>query len=225
MHVHCRPESQIWGFTEICLFSDDFLSLWNLRHWSYHHHFICPIMQQYAHLHEYDSRRAGQQGPIRTLTAALKRSIKTITGCIFYMLEVFKNKRIHIYIYPEHVCVQLRVCWQCGTACIRLLHASCAYQSICPACLAMDGWMQDSFIHPASLTMQAVPTMAIPSQGLWHSYSAFSALTLLVGWQKGRPACKKNWVVRCWRGYLSGARCGLAYCPADSTSAHCPLLQ
>jgi len=50
----------------------------------HHHHFICPIMQQYAHLREYDSRRAGQQGPIRTLTAALKRSIKTVTGCIFY---------------------------------------------------------------------------------------------------------------------------------------------
>jgi len=42
----------------------------------HHHHFICPIIQQYAHLHEYDSRRAGQQGPIRTITATLKRSIK-----------------------------------------------------------------------------------------------------------------------------------------------------
>ena len=50
----------------------------------HHHHFICPIIQQYAHLREYDSRRAGQQGPIRTLPAALKRSIKTVTGCIFY---------------------------------------------------------------------------------------------------------------------------------------------
>ena len=40
---------------------------------------------------------------------------------------------------------------------------------------------------------------------------AFSALTLLVGRQEGHPACKKNWVVRCWRGYLSGARCRLAY--------------
>ena len=50
----------------------------------YHHHFICPIIQQYAHLHEYDSRRAGQQGPTRTLTAALKRVIKTVTGYIFY---------------------------------------------------------------------------------------------------------------------------------------------
>ena len=37
-----------------------------------HRHFICPIIQQYAHLREYDSRRAGQQGLIRTLTAALK---------------------------------------------------------------------------------------------------------------------------------------------------------
>ena len=42
---------------------------------------------------------------------------------------------------------------------------------------------------------------------------AFSALTLLVGRQEGHPACKKTeW----WGdGYLSGARCRLAYCPAD----------
>jgi len=49
--------------------------------------------------------------------------------------------------------------------------------------------------------------------------NAFSALTLLVGWQEGHPACKK-WVVGCWRGYLSGARCRLAYSPADATAAH-----
>jgi len=30
---------------------------------------------------------------------------------------------------------------------------------------------------------------------------AFSALTLLVGWQDGHQACK-NWVVGCWRGCL-----------------------
>jgi len=45
---------------------------------------------------------------------------------------------------------------------------------------------------------------------------AFSALTLLVGWQEGHLACK-NWVVGCWRGYLCGARCTLAYGPADAT--------
>jgi len=53
-------------------------------HFHHHHHFICQIIQQYAHLREYDCRRAGQQGPIRTLTAALKTFNKTVTGCIFY---------------------------------------------------------------------------------------------------------------------------------------------
>ena len=49
-------------------------------------------------------------------------------------------------------------------------------------------------------------------------FSAFSALTLLVGRQEGHPACK-NWVVRYWRGYLSGVRCKwFAYGLADATA-------
>jgi len=28
-------------------------------------------------------------------------------------------------------------------------------------------------------------------------------------------------VLGCWRGYLSGARCRLAYGPADATATHC----
>jgi len=55
------------------------------------------------------------------------------------------------------------------------------------------------------------------------SYIAFSALTLLVGQQEGHPACK-NGVVGCWCGYLSAARCRLAYGPADATATHCLLL-
>jgi len=40
-----------------------------------------------------------------------------------------------------------------------------------------------------------------------------------LGCRKGiRPV--KNWVVGCWRGYLSGARCRLAYGPADATATH-----
>ena len=55
---------------------------------------------------------------------------------------------------------------------------------------------------------------------------AFSALMLLVGRQEGHPACKKNWAVGCWHGYLAaGARCRLAYGPADATATHCLLLQ
>jgi len=45
-----------------------------------------------------------------------------------------------------------------------------------------------------------------------------------LGSRKGiRPV--KNWAVGCWHGYLSGARCRLAYGPADATATHCLLLQ
>jgi len=49
---------------------------------------------------------------------------------------------------------------------------------------------------------------------------AFSALTLLVGQQEEHLAHKKvNRVMRCWRGYLSGAKCRWsAYGPADVTT-------
>jgi len=54
----------------------------------------------------------------------------------------------------------------------------------------------------------------IPSV-LWHCW---------LGGRKGiRPI--KNWVVGCWHGYLSGARCRLAYSPAVATATHCLLLQ
>ena len=36
--------------------------------------------------------------------------------------------------------------------------------------------------------------------------SAFSTLTLLVNHQEEHLACKKNQVMKCWRGYLSGVR-------------------
>ena len=53
---------------------------------------------------------------------------------------------------------------------------------------------------------------------------AFSASTLLVGRQEEHPACK-NWVMRCWCGYLSAARCRLfAYGPADATASQNPII-
>ena len=55
--------------------------------------------------------------------------------------------------------------------------------------------------------------------------NAFSALTLLVGRQEGHPACKKlSGGVLAWLS-VSGARCRLAYGPADSTATHYLLLQ
>jgi len=54
---------------------------------------------------------------------------------------------------------------------------------------------------------------------LFRDFSAFSALTLLVGWQEGHLACK-NWAVGCWHGYLSAVRCRFAYGPANATATH-----
>ena len=54
---------------------------------------------------------------------------------------------------------------------------------------------------------------------------SFSALMLLVGQQEGHPACKKYGVMRCWRGYLSGARCKwFAYSSADATATPSSLI-
>ena len=46
-------------------------------------------------------------------------------------------------------------------------------------------------------------------------------------WLGGRKGIRpvKNWAVECWCGYQSGARCRLAYGPADATATHCLLLQ
>ena len=45
-----------------------------------------------------------------------------------------------------------------------------------------------------------------------------------LGDRKGiRPV--KNWALGCWHGYWSGARCRVAYGPADATATHSLLLQ
>ena len=47
---------------------------------------------------------------------------------------------------------------------------------------------------------------------------------ILVGCQEKHPACK-NWVMRCWCGYRSGARCWLfAYFPAYATASQNPII-
>jgi len=52
---------------------------------------------------------------------------------------------------------------------------------------------------------------------------AFRALTLLVPCQEQHPA-GKNRLIRCWHGYLSGARCRwFAYGPADATATRSSL--
>ena len=60
----------------------------------------------------------------------------------------------------------------------------------------------------------------------WLNYTlvAFSVLMLLARCHKEHPACK-HWVIRCWCGYLSGARWALfAYGPADATASQNPTI-
>jgi len=58
-------------------------------------------------------------------------------------------------------------------------------------------------------------------------YSNLKPSVLWRCWLGGRKGIRpvKNWVVRCWRGYLSGVRCRFAYGPADATATQCLLLQ
>jgi len=71
-------------------------------------------------------------------------------------------------------------------------------------------------VYPAK-TVEPIMSQLFGSILCW--VCAFSALTLLVEWQEGHPACKKL-----SGGVLSGARCRLAYGPADATATHCLLL-
>jgi len=57
-----------------------------------------------------------------------------------------------------------------------------------------------------------------------HNSVAVSAMTLLTGHHEEHPA-RKNCVMRCWRGYPSGARCRLfAYGPADASASQNPII-
>jgi len=80
---------------------------------------------------------------------------------------------------------------------------------------------QQQHAYQQTTQQQVPPPATVNSQPVLTAQ--FSAIIALVGQQEGHPACKKR-VVGCWRGCLSGARCRLAYGPADATATHCLLL-
>ena len=104
------------------------------------------------------------------------------------------------------------------------------------------GWCQPSATSPSGLrrmTHIAVSQYSPPVRWAvsissvlhvsWLSHACLClsfqlmSLTLLVGRQEGHPACRKL-SGGCWHGYLSGARCRLAYGPAGSTATRCLLI-
>ena len=90
---------------------------------------------------------------------------------------------------------------------------------------------------PALVLMSRHRSLANPAIAQSHAASNCTQLTAMYKvavpsvlwrcWLGGRKGIRpvKNWVVGCWRGYLSGARFRLAYGPADATATHCLLLQ
>jgi len=60
--------------------------------------------------------------------------------------------------------------------------------------------------------------------GLIYDKNAFSALTLLVGWQERHPACKiVSGGMLAWLSVW--VKMQICICPADATAIHCVLLQ
>jgi len=79
---------------------------------------------------------------------------------------------------------------------------------------ALEFLSPDVQIHSCCFIQSVLLPSVLPSV-LWRCW---------LGGRKGiRPVKKLS--VGCWRGYLSGARCRLAYGPADVTAIHCVLLQ
>ena len=99
--------------------------------------------------------------------------------------------------------------------------------SYCPKLRRHSNSRRIGFVHICtkveatwSGTLCSAPMCGITSRFAYQTglTLTFSASTLLAGRQKEHPACI-NWLMRCWSGYLSGARCRLfAYGPADATA-------
>ena len=96
----------------------------------------------------------------------------------------------------------------------------------------LEGWLDTSMANVATEMVQAKVTdsWVFLSLVLYCTYCLILYLlpsVLSCCWLGGRKGIRpvKNWVMGCWRGDLSGARCRLAYVPADATATHCLLLQ
>jgi len=80
--------------------------------------------------------------------------------------------------------------------------------------------------HPGSPGKKAIKRACVRACVRACMMCAFSALTLLVGWQEGHPACKKlSGVVLAWFSVWSEVQTCVLYGPADATATRCLLLQ
>jgi len=112
--------------------------------------------------------------------------------------------------------IQRAVKWLCVCVCVCVCLSLCLSVT-CHYCIETAEQIKLIFCMQVSLNLCYAVILEIGVLPFTKK-KAFSALTLLVGWQEGHLACK-NWVVRYWHGFLSGARCKwFAYGPADGTA-------
>jgi len=106
--------------------------------------------------------------------------------------------------------------WNCINVC-----------SVCVFCVGPAKVLSEDISLPYSPTCKFSNDQSLGTVCLW-----VGLLLLLLElvpsvlwrcWLGGRKGIRpvKNRVVGCWHGYLSGARCRLAYGPADATATHC----
>jgi len=136
-----------------------------------------------------------------------------------------------IWVSPEIRAFSVELCckfWAFTRACRLLpeLSTSCSWRQL-PVCYTDRH--SSAFVYNMLGGMQCIAWVCLQQLTLvcrrgkkYHWPSVLWRCWL--GGRKGiRPV--KNWVVGCWCGYLSGARCRFAYGPADTTATHCLLLQ
>ena len=89
--------------------------------------------------------------------------------------------------------------------------------------ISFDGVFLLVAFHCIAVNLQLLLFIVVSKIPIYLS-SAFSALTLLVGWQEGHPACKKlSGEVLAWLSDWSNVQ--ISYGPSDATATHCLLLQ
>ena len=114
------------------------------------------------------------------------------------------------------------LCADCWSGCSADAHVPALSRHTEDSCTEWRAWLKTS----AGRTDSTVWLTLANHHFIYYSFKRAldGALTLLVGRQEEHPACK-NWVMRCWCGYLSGARSRLfAYGPADATASQNPII-
>ena len=139
-------------------------------------------------------------------------------------MSIISPSTVDCFLYVHYATVAVDNMWH-GCASLILLSAShnCHYVLLRNVTVFISAvhvhWWRLSVINGSHCThgngFRQSAGACIKTAPINNFYFAFSALTLFIGRQEGHPACKKlSGGVLAWH---SGARCRLAYGPADAT--------